>query len=1141
VHIAAPTLRANLGWGAAYVLAAWTGSLLTHSPGNISPVWPASGIALGALLLHGRPAIPGVLLGIFLVKFHTLFDGTGTGTPGAAALAVLGGTAGPFLQAWVGAELIDRHVGRRDPLIENGRIAQFLLLAGPASCLIGATLGTATLYLSGLIGRNELPLTWAGWWGGDAIGAITFTPIVLILFARPRAAWQWRVKTVVYPLLAVVAAVIFLFHSGYRQVWQGLTAEFARQVNLLHLTLDNRIQAVVDQNRALKAFYDGTELVSEHEFEIFASTLLQRSTGINALEWIPRIARGERTAFETHWLGERSIREGDGSGGMVRARERDEHFPIRYLVPREGNESARGYDVASNAGALESIGEARDSGQIAATPPIRLIQDPDRLPGTVLYSPIYEKGDWHTVEDRRAHFLGIVASVFRVTDRIAEVRDPGVELQLDVLVQDGDTIMYGSRYETKASRSLFLERRADIRVANRTWSVTYRPSETFFEQHFLSNLWWLLLGSFSFTGFAGAGLLMLTGQTLKTERLVTQRTRELINEAAERKRMMEMRELQNQVLAQIAGQETLENVLESLVRMTEAAHPGLICSIHILNKEKKRFSLTVAPSMPPEYGETVGRYDIGPGVGSCGTSASTGERVIVEDVYTHPYWSGLTGLARQAGIRACWSEPILSDKEILGSFAFYHREARQPGATDLEFIRDLAALASIAIVRRRSETQIERLAFYDVLTDLPNRRLLLDRLEREMASAARHGSYGALLYIDLDNFKTLNDSMGHFVGDLLLIQVADRLRDCIRREDTAARLGGDEFVIVLREEDPNMEKLSDKVMVLARRIQTALTRPYDLNGYLHHISPSIGITFFSREVGSADEVLKQADTAMYSAKAIGRNTISFYHPDMQKHVDERLMLERELRGALSLGQFRLVFQPQYDQDMRIIGAEALIRWEHPERGVIPPNAFIPVAEENRMIGPIGDWVIEQACRRLEQWPGLDHMAVNISPVQLQDAGFLPAVHRLLDAHPGARGRLMLEMTESIMIGDVEATAATLRQLRERGVGISIDDFGKGYSSLAYLKILPLSQLKIDRAFVNDISLDASGNVIVGTIIAMARHLKLSVIAEGVETRQQLTFLQEQGCQGFQGYYFSKPLGAEAFGELLNRAALATTA
>lgn len=1123
--------RANLYAAAAYVLAAYAGWFLSYPPGNISPVWPASGIALGALLLHGNALLPGVILGILWIKLES-FIGLSDATAFAHSLpAALGAAAGSILQAGAGAALIRKFVGTHDPLIENHQIGLFLLLAGPVSCTIGATLGVLTLYATGILDAGALALTWVNWWGGDAIGAITFAPMVLILFAEPRVLWRWRIKSVLLPLLAVVTGIVLLFHHGYRQEWQDLEVEFTRQANLLQLNLEDDVQGAIDENKALKAFFDASASVTEEDFHIYASSLLVHATGVNALEWIPRVPHEARAAFEEDWRGAGSIREPAPGGTRGPAGERPEYFPVRYIVPGAGNEAALGFDVGTNPGAASALAAARDTGRVTATPPLTLVQDPEKIPGTVLYAPVYARdADWVTVGQRREHFLGVVATVFRVADRIAETRRATPDL-LSMAVHDSGTPMYTDAPPAPMT-GVNLQHHTSLEVAGRTWQLSYLPTQRLFEAYFLPNLWWLLLGSFTFTALAAVGLLMLTGQTLRTERLVEERTRELRAEAAQRKRMIEMRELQNQVLAQIAGLEPLQSVLESLVRMTEATHEGLVCSINLLDADRKRFSLVIAPSMPDEFRDALTRHDIGPGIGSCGTSAATGERVIVADVYTHPYWKDFTDLARHAAIRACWSEPIIADREILGSFAFYHRDARQPAAEDLEFIHDLAALAGIAIVRRRSETQIERLAFFDVLTDLPNRRMLLDRLEREIASASRHGRYGAVLYIDLDNFKTLNDSMGHFVGDLLLIQVADRLRACIRREDTAARLGGDEFVILLREEDPDMEKLSDRVMVLAQRVQRDLARPYDLNGYLHHISPSIGITFFSREVNSPDEVLKQADTAMYNAKARGRNTISFYHPDMQKHVDERLMLERDLRIALEKREFRLVFQPQYDRERNIIGAEALIRWQHPLRGVIPPDTFIPVAEENRMIVAIGEWVIAEACARLAGWPGLRHVSVNISPVQLRSAEFVASVRRILEANPHCRGRLTLEVTESIMIGDVAATAAILRELRSMGMAISIDDFGKGYSSLAYLKILPLDQLKIDKSFVNDLSGDSSDNVIVETIIAMAQHLKLDVIAEGVETQMQLDYLLQHGCNGFQGYFFSRPVEAEAFTGLL---------
>ena len=1127
--VSVSVLKKNVFTALAYILAGYVGSMLAVPPANVSPVWPASGIALAVVLLYGRDIAPGLAIGIIFTQFQSFAD---LSTPQATLATLLSTTltsAGSMLQAAVGARLINRFVGENDPLVETRRIGRFLFLGGPAACLIAASIGTVTLYTVGTIGPGEIPLTWSSWWGGDTIGVMIFAPVVLILFAKPREVWRWRIKSVVYPLACVLAVFMLLFDFGYRQELQGLTAEFERQVNLLNPSIENRIQNEVALNRATKAFFDASEDITEADFKTFAGSLLEHSQGINALEWIPRVTDAGRAEFEQSWLGTHSITEPAADGTMTPAAQRPEYFPIRYLVPYRGNEQALGFDVSMNRDAGEALYDARDSGSTAATIPLVLVQDPDMLLGTVLYSPVYDgRVDWPTTAQRREHFRGVVATVFRVADRVAEISESVPNLQILLAISDaGQTIYQSPGFRTPHASGLrSLYSRTRIAVANRIWHVTFVPSGEFYEMHLFWNLWWLLLGSFAVTGLAGAGLMLLTGQTLRTERLVAERTHELEGVARERKRMIGIREMQNEALGAIAGPDSLESILLQLARMTESIFPDLRCSIHLLDDEARRIFTTIAPSLPEFFVKELEGLEIGPGVGSCGTAAYTRERVIVEDVRTHPYWGRFTGLAHRAGIGACWSEPIISDNELLGALALYADRPRKPLGTHLQLLHEIAGLTSIAIVRKRSESRIQKLAFYDTLTDLPNRRLLIDRLEREIASVSRHDAYGALLYIDLDNFKTLNDSMGHHIGDQLLSQVADRLRLCIRHEDTAARLGGDEFVILLRESSPDREKLSDKVLILAQRIQRELNNPYDLNGYQHHISPSIGITFFSKRVNSPEDVLKQADTAMYSAKARGRNAVSFYHPEMQKHVDERLRLERDLRSALADRQFRLVYQPQFDGESRIIGAEALLRWDHPEHGVVGPLSFIPVAEENRMITEIGAWVIEEACARLSAWSDLKYLAINISPVQLHGTNFVNHIHDTMHRFGIDGSRLMLEVTEGIMIGDVEATTSILGELRQMGVGISIDDFGKGYSSLVYLKTLPLNQLKIDKAFVSDISLDPSGNVIIETIIAMAQHFKLSVIAEGVETKQQLIFLQERGCTGFQGYYFSKPVSVE---------------
>jgi diguanylate cyclase (GGDEF)-like protein len=401
-------------------------------------------------------------------------------------------------------------------------------------------------------------------------------------------------------------------------------------------------------------------------------------------------------------------------------------------------------------------------------------------------------------------------------------------------------------------------------------------------------------------------------------------------------------------------------------------------------------------------------------------------------------------------------------------------------------------------------------------------------LEKALSSDIRHKTNGALLYLDLDHFKTLNDSLGHDIGDELLIQVANRLKQCVRDEDTVARLGGDEFVILLSCREISQDVMLEHALTMAERVQTALQAPYQLKQHIHYITPSIGITSVPHPGISPGDILKQADAAMYHAKSRGRNTISFYNEDMQRRADERLMLERDLREALAQQQFSLHYQPQFDLRHHLIGAEALLRWQHPEKGIIPIANFIHVAEETGLILLIGDWVIREACLQLIKWPDLPRLAVNISPKQFRQPRFSQKIAAILAEYGIEKSRLTLEIIESSLVEDIDDTIEKLQALQNLGIHISIDDFGTGYSSLAYLKLLPINQLKIDQSFVRDIITDSNDAVIVETIIGMAKHFGLSVIAEGVETIQQAQYLRNSNCKGYQGYLFSKPLPADEF-------------
>jgi diguanylate cyclase (GGDEF)-like protein/PAS domain S-box-containing protein len=436
--------------------------------------------------------------------------------------------------------------------------------------------------------------------------------------------------------------------------------------------------------------------------------------------------------------------------------------------------------------------------------------------------------------------------------------------------------------------------------------------------------------------------------------------------------------------------------------------------------------------------------------------------------------------------------------------------------------------------RKQDEADIYSLGFYDSLTHLPNRRLLMDRLHQALASSARSGREGALLFIDLDNFKDINDTLGHDIGDLLLQQVGQRLESGMREGDTVARLGGDEFVVMLEDLSESALEAAAQVEAIGEKILTALNQPYQLATHGYQSTASIGVALFSNHNQSQEELLKHADIAMYQSKNSGRNVLRFFDPQMQDAIHARVDLERELRKALEQQQFQLYYQIQVDNSHRPLGAEVLIRWLHPERGLVPPIQFIPLAEESGLILPIGQWVLETACAQLKAWQqdALTRdltLSVNVSAKQFRQVDFVAQMQSLEQRHAINPTLLKLELTESMLLENIEGTITTMIALKEIGIRFSLDDFGTGYSSLQHLKRLPIYQLKIDQSFVRDI---ANDKAIVRTIIAMANSLGLDVIAEGVETEEQRQLLLNKGCTHYQGYLFSKPVPIEQFEALL---------
>ena len=485
------------------------------------------------------------------------------------------------------------------------------------------------------------------------------------------------------------------------------------------------------------------------------------------------------------------------------------------------------------------------------------------------------------------------------------------------------------------------------------------------------------------------------------------------------------------------------------------------------------------------------------------------------------------------GVEPLTTIPVKREDEIGQLVENFNRLVLERRGLDEDLRREVAE-------RKMADDEIRNLAYHDALTRLPNRRLLFDRLQHAIAASSRSGRYCALLFIDLDNFKTLNDTLGHDAGDLLLQEVSRRLATCLREGDTAARLGGDEFVVLLENLSENAQEAATQAETTGEKIHGALNQTYQLANHEYNGTPSIGVTLFTDHQDTVDELLKRADLAMYHAKSAGRNALRFFDPQMQAVITTRATLEAGLREALLKQQFLLYYQAQVDSQGRVTGAEALLRWQHPQGELVSPMEFIPLAEDTGLILLVGRWVLETACAQLALWaacPELAHLmvAVNVSAREFHHKDFVDQVKSVLVTSGARPQRLKLELTESLLLHDVEDTIVKMTALRAEGVSFSLDDFGTGYSSLSYLKRLPLDQVKIDRSFVRDVLTDAYDSAIARSVIDLGRNLGLGVIAEGVESGAQRDFLAANGCQNYQGYLFSRPLPLHEFEKFVRRA------
>ncbi len=597
-----------------------------------------------------------------------------------------------------------------------------------------------------------------------------------------------------------------------------------------------------------------------------------------------------------------------------------------------------------------------------------------------------------------------------------------------------------------------------------------------------------------------------------------------------------LRDGQAQILEMIATNAPLPDILDCLTRLIESQLTGVRSSVLLLDEDGVHLRHGAAPNLPEPYVKAIDGLEIGPNAGSCGTAAYTREPVVIPDVTIDPRWTPYRDLAAANRIRSCWAAPILSHQgQVLGTFALCSDHVREPSEAESRLIDVATKIAGIAIERKLAEERIQFMATHDALTKLPNRALLKDRLTQALLLAERHDRWATVVFIDLDNFKYINDSLGHDAGDDLLRAMARRILECVRADDMVVRLGGDEFVIVLGDQPKSIDEITKTL----RRLQSAIASPIDLGGHGLRLTGSLGVAIYPNDAKDAEALLANADAAMYRAKENGRDSFQFYRPEINLRLQEKFSMQEALQLAIARNEFVLHYQPQLDlRSGAIFGVEALVRWRHPTLGLLPPARFIQLAEETGLINEIGEWVLQEACRQAEAWrkDGMPpiRMSVNVSARQFRERQLTGVVAAALN-NSGLDPRwLELELTESMIMQDVEQALATMEELERLGVQLSIDDFGTGYSSLAALKTFPVARLKIDMSFIKGLPDDEDDRTVAAAVISLGQKLKLKVIAEGVETSEQADFLRRNSCDEMQGFHVSKPIPADELAAFVRR-------
>lgn len=1029
---------------------------------------PLPGIALAAVLSGGLQLLPGLWAGALLA---------GLTTPNDSLPALLLAPTALALQAAASATLARRLRIWPSPLDSARQVLLLILVVAPLGSLLQTTLMLPVLWPGS-------PKDWGDFWGASLLGVLLLTPPCLALWARPESRWEARRSSIGLPLL--ITAILCCSGLLLIRHWEDsrFKQEFGRNAEIVVSTFQTSLQSRLDIIQALHLHVAlSAPQMSSEDWEELTAPWLARHPAILNLTWNVRVTRAALTAFETsqHAAGrpDFSVRDRDALGLQHPPGPQDELFPVTYVAPLAGNTAIVGMNPASNPASGEAIRISRRTLRPAASNPFPLAQEPEGEPGIVIYQAVFPHGD-----PARGEMLGLVSSALRIGDLVANAREQLTSFPMKLCLLDLSLPPEHRRLVGPAScqdwgnDGPLLQR--EVLFADRHWRLMLHPAQS---SKALNGSWAcsIALGaSILFSGLLASMLLLFSGRARRTAEQVRLRTAELARASA---RLRDQQSLLTQA-QRIAHMGSWE--------LTAEGGP-LLCSEELLRLLEQ----------PPDT-----RLD----------EAGLLARLTEDD--RPRLATAFTALRRAPGAETldCRMLSAGAIEQIL----HFHIESEWSAG----HWQRLYGTVQNVTQTREAEAHIQFLARFDSLTGLPNRNYWLEQVRAALQTARRHGDKAAMLFLDLDHFKTINDSLGHSVGDMLLTAVARRLRDSLRTGDILGRQGGDEFVLML----PRIQDMADITSVAAKLVRS-LAEPFRLEGHELAVSASIGIACFPDDADQVGPLLKHADLAMYSAKQNGRNNFQFFVPEMNARAMQRLQLESALRLGIDRGELVLHFQPQLDlASDTVVACEALVRWQHPELGMVPPARFIPLAEESGLILPLGEWVLRQACHQQVRWKsqGLHlTMAINIAALQFQQADFVQRVARVLEETGADPADIELEITEGALLASTDTLIERLGSLRKLGMSLALDDFGTGYSCLAYLKRLPIERLKIDRSFIRDLPGDAEDSAIASATLSMARDLGLKVTAEGVESKGQREWLTQRGCQLIQGYHISRPLEATA--------------